>query len=459
MRPEFTCTVHQIGLSVAALMTTDMIKRRLTDTFGADKIILPGRFRGDLDELSAHFGVPCERGPEELKDLPAFFGRAGAPPSLDEFDLRIFAEIVEAPTLTPEQTLDLARGLRDAGADVVDLGALPDTPFDRLEDCVALLKREGFAVSVDSHDPDELLRAARAGADYLMSLKEDTLWVADQTDAVPVLLPDSPADIASLERAIEKMRARGKPFIADPVLDPIHCGFSDSLARYHGLRARHPDIEIMMGVGNLTELTHADTVGVNALLLGIASELGVRYMLTTQVSGHCARAVREADVARRIMYRARAEGRAPTKLSDALMCLRERHPFPYTGAEIDAWAAGVKDRNFRIQTARDGIHVYNRDMHKVAGDPFDFYPELGVEDDGAHAFYLGVELGRAQIAWQLGKRYAQDEELAWGCATDRQQEDRARFAPGGATWHARRRPKSGARIDGAKQNPPADDAQ
>jgi hypothetical protein len=30
---------------------------------------------------------------------------------------------------------------------------------------------------------------------------------------------------------------------------------------------------------------------------------------------------------------------------------------------------------------------------------------------------LGVELARAQIAWQLKKRYSQDEELQWGCCT------------------------------------------
>ena len=34
----------------------------------------------------------------------------------------------------------------------------------------------------------------------------------------------------------------------------------------------------------------------------------------------------------------------------------------------------------------------------------------------SHMFYLGVELGRAQIAWQLGKRYSQDSELEWGVA-------------------------------------------
>jgi hypothetical protein len=28
-----------------------------------------------------------------------------------------------------------------------------------------------------------------------------------------------------------------------------------------------------------------------------------------------------------------------------------------------------------------------------------------------------VELARAQIAWQLKKRYNQDEELQWGCNT------------------------------------------
>jgi len=61
-----------------------------------------------------------------------------------------------------------------------------------------------------------------------------------------------------------------------------------------------------------------------------------------------------------------------------------------------------------------GVHIYNRDGIQVAVDPFDFYPKLGVENDASHAFYLGVELARAQIAWQLNKRYVQDEALMWG---------------------------------------------
>ena len=76
MQPEFSYTVHQLGIKVAALMTADMIGRRLTDTFNADRIIVPGRCRGDLESLSEKMGIPIERGPEELKDLPLYFGKA-----------------------------------------------------------------------------------------------------------------------------------------------------------------------------------------------------------------------------------------------------------------------------------------------------------------------------------------------------------------------------------------------
>ena len=63
--------------------------------------------------------------------------------------------------------------------------------------------------------------------------------------------------------------------ILDPILDPIHFGFSESLARYRELRARLPEAEMMMGTGNLTELTEADSAGVTAMLLGVCSELRI----------------------------------------------------------------------------------------------------------------------------------------------------------------------------------------
>lgn len=427
MQPtEFSYDVCQLGISVAGLMTADMIRRRLVDIHGASRIIIPGRARGDLDALCDHYGVPVVRGPDELKDLPQFFGRAGAEPDLSRYDIRIFAEIVEAPTLTVEGLLARAAYYRACGADVIDLGALPQTPFPHLEEAVRALVEAGYQVSVDSHDTDELLRGGRAGAHYLLSLKEETLWVADEVASVPVVIPSEAGDIDSLVRSVRALQARGRTCIADSILDPIHFGFTDAIVRYRELRNMLPETEIMMGIGNLTELTDADTAGMNALLIGIASELGINNILATEVSPHARSAVREADFARRMMFAARADSELPRGISDKLIALHERRPFPYAAAEIAEFAAAVKDPSFRIQVSAAGIHVYNRDGMRVGTDPFEFYPGLKVEQDGSHAFYLGVELGRAEIAWQLGKRYTQDQPLAWGCAVADGTDGRAR---------------------------------
>ena len=418
INPGFDYTVHQLGLTVAALMTADMIRRRLKETFGADRVIVPGRCRGDLEQLSADLNIPIERGPDELRDLPEFFGKKSKKPTLDAYDLRIFAEITDAPRLAVDGILRLARDYRRDGADVVDLGCLPETPFEHLELAIVALKAEGFLVSVDSLDNQDLLRGGKVGADFLLSLHEHSLWVADEVAAIPVLIPAKHQDLDSLDRAIAGMKSRGREFIVDPILDPIHFGFADSLVRYHETRRRHPDVEMLMGVGNLTELTHADTVGMNAMLLGICSELGIRAILATQVSKHACKAIREADLTRRIMYAAHAMNSLPKLINDGLMALHERKPFPYSLEELKTLWQAIRDPSYRIQISPEGINVFNREGFHSATDPFALYPHLGVENDGGHAFYLGVELGRAQIAWQLGKRYTQDEPLQWGCAVN-----------------------------------------
>ena len=76
MKAGFDWKVLDIGVKVAALMTEEIIARRLPKPVEADKIMLPGRCRADLDRLSERFGVPFVRGPDELKDIPGYFGRA-----------------------------------------------------------------------------------------------------------------------------------------------------------------------------------------------------------------------------------------------------------------------------------------------------------------------------------------------------------------------------------------------
>jgi dihydropteroate synthase-like protein len=385
--------------------------------------------------------LPFERGPDEVKDLPRYFGRGGRPVDLSGHDCRIFAEIVEAPSLGVLAILERAAHYRAEGADVIDLGCLPGTPFPQLEEAVQALVAAGFSVSVDSGDPLELRRGARAGAGLLLSLTEETLDLAFETAAVPVLIPARQGDLSSLLRACERLARAGRPFLADPVLDPIHVGFTASIVRYHELRQRLPEVEILMGLGNLTELTDADTTGITMTVMGIVSELRIRNVLVVQVSPHCRRAVREADRARRILYRAREEGSLPQGIAPDLLGLRDRRPFPDTPAEIRENAARITDPNFRIQVAPDGIHVYNRAGHHIAADPFDLFPRLGVEGDGGHAFYLGVELARAETALELGKRYVQDQKLGWGCAVDRPAEDKSRLKAPGTTRETPRRRK------------------
>ncbi len=412
--PPFKYRIEQMGVSVAALMTTDMIARRLKEIGVAQKVILPGLCQGDLAVLEAKYGVPVERGPDDLKDLPQYFGGAGRAPDLSQHSVEIFAEIVDAPFLSVEGILKKALQYKQQGANVIDLGCLPSVPFPHLADAVKALKHSGFNVSVDSLNPDDLINAGHAGADYLLSLTEKTLWVTKEVASVPILIPAKPHSLSSLYRAIDACLEAGTPFIADPILDPIHFGLTNSIVRYQKLCKKYPNVRVMMGIGNVTELTDADTTGINALLFGMMSELDLAAVLVTSVSHHAVNAILEADIARRIMYAAKRDGRLPRGYSNGLLGLHDKKPFTYTPDEIREIASLIKDPSFRIQISASGLHIYNRDGLFEGIDPFALYPHLKVDDDASHAFYLGVELARAQIAWQLQKRYVQDQGLDWG---------------------------------------------
>lgn len=435
----FSYEIRVPGINVAALLTVAMLKRRLDKLAGFDKVIVPGRCRGNLDELSAHFGLPFERGPDELKDLPAHFGTRAKARDIGRTDITLFAEIVHAPHGSVDEVLAQALRYHADGADVIDIGCLPATPFPHLEECVRALHDAGLKVSVDTLDRRELERAIGAGADYVFSLTGRSLELVADSACTPILIAQHPGDMDDLHRTIETFAKQGRPFFADPVLDPIHHGFTASLLRYATLRERYADIDILMGIGNLSELTHTDTLGLNTLLLGVMSELRITGLLTTEVSRHCASVVREVDRGRRVMFAAREDNMPPRHIDESLMALHDRHPFPYSAAEVADFAREVTDDNFRIQVSADGFHVYNRHGLHTARDPYEVFTALGVEADGAHAFYLGLELARAQIAWQLGKRYEQDEELDWGCVRPRARDDKQAFAAERSTLKARKK--------------------
>ena len=91
-----------------------------------------------------------------------------------------------------------------------------------------------------------------------------------------------------------------------------------------------------------------------------------------------------------------------------------------------------------MQVSARGLHVYNRDGLRTGEGAFELWPQLNLENDASHAFYMGVELAHAEIAWRLGKRYVQDQPLDWGCAVATAATDlKAWCAPGSTMTTAR----------------------
>src|SRR5262249_57707360 len=103
----------------------------------------------------------------------------------------------------------------------------------------------------------------------------------------------------------------------------IGFGFAPSLGRYLEVRRRYPDAPMMMGVGNLTELTDVDSAGVNVLLAGFCQEVGIHSVLTTEVINWCRSSVREFDLARRLVRHALTHRVLPKRLEPNLILLRD----------------------------------------------------------------------------------------------------------------------------------------
>src|ERR671922_1322097 len=413
----FDYDVAVMRITVAALMTADWIARRLEVPDGVTRIMIPGLCQGDVGVLSEQFDVLAEKGPADLKRLPAHFGQADARSRYGARDIRIFAEINGVQHLDREQIVEAATYYRDAGADVIDLGlSLDRTWLDEGPEVIADLKARGFTLSIDTLDPDEILMADAAGVDYVLSLTGHNRQVAQQLRATPVLIPDTPEDLDSLDATIAHMRALGKPFLVDPIIEPIGSGFAASLGRYLEVRRRHPDVEMLMGIANLTELTEADTTGVTALLLGFCQELGIRNVLTTEVIDWARGAVREAALAAKLMHFAQQEGTPPKHVDGRLLTIKDEEVRPYTEAELRELQASITDPNIRIFTDADWIYAFNAERFVKGTDINEIFDELGI-DEHTHAFYLGKELMKAAIARGLGKNYRQESPLDWGYLT------------------------------------------
>ncbi|MEL6110051.1 MAG: dihydropteroate synthase, partial [Planctomycetota bacterium] len=353
------------------------------------------------------------------------------PIDLTRYDIEIIAEINHAPRFDLQDLVQLARCLHRDGADRIDIGCDPARRFDSIAEVVQEVVALGVKVSVDTFDPWEAETAAAAGATLVLSVHSQNRQHAVDWGVEVVAIPDTPTDLRSLDETIEFLSRHGVPFRIDPILEPIGAGLAASFVRYSAVRERYPESEMMMGIGNLTELTDVDSAGVNMLLMGICQELGIRSVLTTEVINWARSSVRECDRARRLAYAAVSRSVPPKNMSGDLVMLRDRKLKRHAAATLEALASSIKDNNYRLFAQDEEIHLLSRALHLASRDPFELFDRLLREPiadnvDRGHAFYLGYEMAKASIALALGKQYEQDQALDWGMLT--QTEDLHRIA-------------------------------
>ena len=418
-RAGFAPEVAVLPISVAALMPPKWVAWHLVVPEGVRRVILPGHCRGDLSLVEAKArGATVERGPVDLRELPKFFGQRDR--RLDDYgrhDIEILAEINHAPRLTTAETLGIAQRYARDGADVIDLGCDPGGPWLGVGDAVKALRDAGLRVSIDSFDPVEVEAAVGAGAELVLSVNASNRDRAADWGVEVVALPDRPGSLEGLDATMEFLSKRNVPFRVDPIVEPIGVGFAASLGRYLEVRKKYQDVAMMMGVGNITELTDVDSAGVNTVLIGFCQEVGARSVLTTEVINWARSSVREIDLARRLAYHAVAYRTPPKHVEPRLVALRDPKVLRHGPEALAELGRSIKDPNWRI-FAEDGmIYAMNNAKFLRGVDPFELFRLMGV-DDPSHAFYLGHELMKAKTALTLGKSYRQDQSLDWGFLTE-----------------------------------------
>ena len=263
---------------------------------------------------------------------------------------------------------------------MIDLGCDPASSWTGVREAVAALRQEGLRVSIDSFDPAEVAGAAAAGAELVLSVDASNREQAAAWGVEVVAIPDQPGSLDGLDQTIDFLDRRGVPFRIDPILEPIGFGFAASLGRYLEVRRRYPEAAMMMGVGNLTELTDVDSAGVNTMLIGFCEELAIGSVLTTAVINWARSSVREIDLARRLAHHAVSKRTLPKHVEPRLVALRDPEVAEFGSENLAELQRRIRDPNWRIFAEGGLIHALNNQHLLRDTDPFLLFEQMGVSD-------------------------------------------------------------------------------
>ncbi|MDV0444612.1 hypothetical protein MmiAt1_01420 [Methanimicrococcus sp. At1] len=260
--------------------------------------------------------------------------------------MKVLAEIVAAESLSEEALRSQVLYLISEGADMIDLGFSPDAEESAVSSVFSFVKSFcPIPISVDAGEFFQLRAGIANGADLvlsvdsrilneyaaLLSLKDYVSYpIFDRTAFV--VIPDLFSDanrLETLEQNISAARALGiKKIIADPILSPPGKDLFSSLVDYYEFHRRHPDIPVLFGAGNVTELFDADSVGMNALLAELAGECGAAVLFTPNASDKGKGSVRELKTASEMAVLAKVRASSPKDLGVDLLILKEKRRRP-----------------------------------------------------------------------------------------------------------------------------------
>ncbi len=368
--------------------------------------------------------------------------------------MRIIAEITDAPLRSEEEVLRLARHFVASGANVIDIGMVAESPDPTAAINIVKLVRKHLPVfvSIDSMNTKEIEAGLDGGAHLVLSLDQDTMMDVEKKYRKRAIFTVIPATQqgAELPKSIEdrvqllidnlsNARSLGyKKLVADPLCNPlINPGLTKALQAYAEFGKQQPHVPILMGVGNITELLDADSPGVNALLAGIATELGVSILLTTEVSPKTKGSVWETHRAAQMMHLSRRRRAHPKDLGIDLLLLKPKRfpeqPFePVPEAEYPTINVSQETATLRLDRAGFFTFHIDRERYLLIARHYPTEtreaPSLELEGPTAqhiinailarelitqldHAAYIGRELTRAELALVTGRPYIQEATL------------------------------------------------
>ncbi len=465
-----------LDIEVAAFVTPALLRRFIPQK-KYDLILVPGLASGDFSQLENELGIPIRLGPKHAIDLgfvlqfadgfdfspeiPAcelliekkvssafkivneLEVRSSSPFALKKTKIggnsrmKVMAEIVDAGKMNEKELSDRINYFEGSGADIIDLGISLDTTQECVREAVRIARSmTNIPLSIDTLDPSLINAALDAGIDMVLSLNSNNFSkVKDnilRRSAASVIIPDNSSDIESLFNNIEIARDYGiRNIIADPVLEPAGHGLSGSINRYYEFRKRDTITPLFFGIGNVTELIDADSIGVNAILTGIAMELEASILFTPEYSHKAFDSVKELKTASMMMALAKERRSSPKDLGLDMLEIKEKRrrefsrmpPSFIKAKDSEKWhldPAGC----FRIELTGDeiingklfnGKIIARNDTSAIAGSTakeiLDTIIEMGLVSSLEHAAYLGRELMKAEIAFKFRRSYSQDDKF------------------------------------------------